>query len=1173
MDSVNVIAETAELLVLDEPGQRVLKFTGPITVGRSTTNVVSLNDKNISRTHLNFFLCEEDSQYYVEVLGKGDKSCWINQQALNQGQKHVLKSGDYVVIGKAPHKKRPRATFLFRQLSSALSAATSLSMQQPAKDNGKDGRRPDVVQKPSLAASAAIATTGSAEAAATTISAEVAAAMDGAGALAKAMDAGRAVAEQAAEDLAEVGQEPADSAGAPAEARDAGQTALHPAAQDAAKVAEEQTGESQVAQDVALAQVEGAPTDADGAPGNVWVQEVDEGSSGDAVQAQRGAVAPAADEEAHAVQQTSFPESEDMTQVGEVIPSSCPSSIAPFASPSAALTVEDGGCTNQDAQQTPAPLNFCTDTASTTNGTALSLSSQLPVFGCADVKKDAKLCNLFDEAARKRLCDANAPNEEVGEVVQTAQDAHHAPRDAPMACEAVPRAAPQAAQEEALKILSPPEAEDTPKPGAGALGEALPAAEDAPIVDDVELVEVQNYASNYSRQGRSQERALRVARAKSVARSRSCARAKPRQRSPSLEWCTDVVPAKTWTCQCFCTNCLPSQFCGLCERPRPAPFPETEDMTKVSRAPSAVIGVEDGGLAKQSVQLTPSTPNLCSNALSTTHGSALPLFSSGSANVVKNVQLNELFHKAARRGLRGGHARAGDDEVGEVVQDAECSLVDAQMSSEAVPGAVPQEETHKTFERLIVELAEQGARELSQPQAEDASKTGALGEAILASKEVPLPAEDDAPKVDDAELAEVQKTACNMSWQDRAWLRAARPKSLARSKSAARAKPRQRSPSFVRTGARWTCQCSYVNLPPAEFCGGCERPKPVLIAPVPPPQVLAPPPQAVEQGSWDQERHRARSLSAAAPSSREEFQHGSRARSLGRAIPRSAGQFHDVSRARSLSSARGRKPDQSAIQCFAHRPVATPNRCEAAQPPRAPDEGADSDGSGGVCSKHDQQSSDCSWGDKLVQELLFLDGSANEWLQEVPAALAARILHAALSHRKGVHPSPSVVVGPVVVPPPVRPKVKIPVPHPAVPPKATQQSKAVPAKKRPATPSFTAAADDTGVSDNISVNKRSCYDWTYHQQPQLGAARTHLDPAYACGDAAGLMQEDITSLVLQCEQACTDADWGKVDAIMSRLKTLGVTCDETTGEWISTGGRKGVITSWDLSVPKPRYQR
>ena len=40
--------------------------------------------------------------------------------------------------------------------------------------------------------------------------------------------------------------------------------------------------------------------------------------------------------------------------------------------------------------------------------------------------------------------------------------------------------------------------------------------------------------------------------------------------------------------------------------------------------------------------------------------------------------------------------------------------------------------------------------------------------------------------------------------------------------------------------------------------------------------------------------------------------------------------------------------------------------------------------------------------------------------------------------------------------------------------KATQQPKVVPAKKRPATPSFAAAADDAEEFDSMSMSKRSC---------------------------------------------------------------------------------------------------
>eukprot|EP00930_Biecheleria_cincta_P098222 TRINITY_DN898_c0_g1_i2.p1 TRINITY_DN898_c0_g1~~TRINITY_DN898_c0_g1_i2.p1 ORF type:complete len:937 (+),score=169.33 TRINITY_DN898_c0_g1_i2:78-2888(+) len=122
-------SEIPELVVLDQPGPKVMKLNGPVSVGRSTSSVICVDNPNVSRTHMRFFRCEEDSRYYVEVLGKGEKACWINQEPLNQGQKKVLSFGDYVVIGRKPygHKKPPHASFLFRQPSSARPMAVKAS--------------------------------------------------------------------------------------------------------------------------------------------------------------------------------------------------------------------------------------------------------------------------------------------------------------------------------------------------------------------------------------------------------------------------------------------------------------------------------------------------------------------------------------------------------------------------------------------------------------------------------------------------------------------------------------------------------------------------------------------------------------------------------------------------------------------------------------------------------------------------------------------------------------------------------------------------------------------------------------------------------------------------------------------------------------------------------------
>jgi pSer/pThr/pTyr-binding forkhead associated (FHA) protein len=84
-------------LILESGGERrEIKVTGPLTVGRSQTATVYLDDKTLSREHTQFFL--QNGRLFVKDL-QSKNGTYLNGALLQRAE--ALKPGDRVKVGVA----------------------------------------------------------------------------------------------------------------------------------------------------------------------------------------------------------------------------------------------------------------------------------------------------------------------------------------------------------------------------------------------------------------------------------------------------------------------------------------------------------------------------------------------------------------------------------------------------------------------------------------------------------------------------------------------------------------------------------------------------------------------------------------------------------------------------------------------------------------------------------------------------------------------------------------------------------------------------------------------------------------------------------------------------------------------------------------------------------------
>jgi pSer/pThr/pTyr-binding forkhead associated (FHA) protein len=113
----------AKLLLESGGERRELEVTGPITIGRSRTATVYLDDKTLSREHTRFYL--DHGRVFVQDLGSKNGT-YLNGILLKQAE--ALQHGDRVKVGvalftvtlEADDAPRPR---LERQIIGAHPAA------------------------------------------------------------------------------------------------------------------------------------------------------------------------------------------------------------------------------------------------------------------------------------------------------------------------------------------------------------------------------------------------------------------------------------------------------------------------------------------------------------------------------------------------------------------------------------------------------------------------------------------------------------------------------------------------------------------------------------------------------------------------------------------------------------------------------------------------------------------------------------------------------------------------------------------------------------------------------------------------------------------------------------------------------------------------------------------